>query len=350
MKQKKESSPEELLRVEGIGAKGFGIIPRYAMCDPDLGWSGKVLYAYLCALAGSGSQTWPKRETTILHLKIGKDTYYKAQKELTSQGYITIETTRRGNRQGVNVYTLVVNPPKIRKRTKVDSLDDRMTSRVRASGLKAGGYGMLPRLVMIDDRLCAKTKLVYAYITSYAGAGCSAFPNTAVALAHLNLSKDAWRKAIRELSQTGYLSVSQRRVKGRFDVYDYILLEHPNRHGRSIGKGKRIQPETEKKDTETSPETGLPDTGFKDTETSPETGLPDTGFKDTEALPEADLPDAGFKDTETPPEADLPDTGFKDTEISPEEENKDTETPPEAGLPDAGFKDTYLATVLSSSL
>ena len=232
MKQKKESSPEELLRVEGIGAKGFGIIPRYAMCDPDLGWSGKVLYAYLCALSGSGSQTWPKKDTILSHLGIGNKTYYAAQKVLQANGYILIEQTRRGNRQGVNIYTLVASPAKIRSNALNVPSDDRMTSRVRASGLKAGGYGMLPRLVMIDDRLCAKTKLVYAYLASYTGAGCSAFPETATALQQLSLYKDAWRKAVRELTLCGYLKVEQRRVKGRFDVYDYILLERPDEKRR----------------------------------------------------------------------------------------------------------------------
>lgn len=313
MKRKTEASPAELFRVEGIGAKGFGIIPRYAMCDPDLSWHGKVLYAYLCALAGSGNQTWPKKETVIGHLKIGNKTYHAAQKNLLDWGYITIQHTRQGNRQGVNIYTLVASPPKL-SRTAALPPGNEMSNRVISTGLKGAGYGMLPKLVMQDDRLCPKSKLVYAYLSSYAGAGCCAFPAVSVALEQLSLYKDAWRKGIRELTQCEYLQVVQRRVKGKFDVYDYYLLDKPQQPKRRRKKPK--PPEVRKQDTDKAPGAGF--------DTAEKTG-PGTGF-DT---PDGIRPEAGFDTPEHQPEA-----GFDTTDHTRPETGSDT---PERIHPEAGF-------------
>ena len=44
-KQDKLSFPD-LLRIEGIGCKGYGIIPKYVMLDTDLSIESKSIYAY----------------------------------------------------------------------------------------------------------------------------------------------------------------------------------------------------------------------------------------------------------------------------------------------------------------
>ena len=293
MKRKTSKKVEDQLRVEGVGAKGFGVIPRYAMLDPDLSCWAKLLYAYLCSLAGSGSQTWPKRETILTQLDINKATYYKAQKELTEQGYISINQTRKGNRQGANRYTLVSCPHKVKLLAAAITDRETMTNRVIAHGLKAGGYGMLPRQVMQDERLYAKTKLVYAYLASYAGAGSNAFPSTPIAVAHLQLNQRMWQRAIRELSQNGYLEVTQRRIQGRFSVYDYCLLDTPKENGvknSGVKESQKSAPEVKKRDTEKL----APEVKKRDTKKP----APEVKKQDTEKSPEVTLWDAQKRDTE----------------------------------------------------
>lgn len=291
---KKQRATDDKLRIEGIGAKGFGIIPKYAMRDPDLGCWSKLVYAYLCSLSGSGNQTWPRRETILRDLDIGKNTYYSAQKELTSQGYITIHQSRQGNRQGTNIYTLIACPEKIKQQHKSYTKNKtKDVNRVISSGLKAGGYGMLPRLVMQDGRLWPKAKLVYAYLASYAGAGCVAFPSNQMVIAELQLNRRAWQRSVRELSVYGYLKVIQRRSKnGRYDICDYCLLDTPV-------KTKIAKTESAK---------GLPEVTFEDAGTP----TPEVIFEDTEKP----APEVTFEDTESSPEVTLREAQNQDAESS----------------------------------
>lgn len=278
--KRQKASTEDLLRIEGVGARGFGIIPRFAMQDPDLSCWGKLLYAYLCSLAGNGNQAWPKRDTIIRYLNIGKNTYYSAQRELTSQGYIAVKQ----NRQGTNIYTLISCPEKTKRQYKrcvkstPNSLD---MNRVISFGLKAGGYGMLPRLVMQDDRLWPKAKLVYAYLASYAGAGCVAFPSNQMVMEELRLNRRAWQRSVRELSTYGYLKVIQRRSgNGRYDICDYCLLDTPV-------KAKPVKNKSVKNSQKAT---------FENTENR----APEVTFEDAENLPEVTLREAQKRDTESP--------------------------------------------------
>ena len=61
----------EVLRTKGIRARGYGIVPKYAMQDTDLELSDKALYAYLCSLSGNDHETYPAVSTIKSHLKIG---------------------------------------------------------------------------------------------------------------------------------------------------------------------------------------------------------------------------------------------------------------------------------------
>lgn len=53
---------ENMLRVEGINAKGYGTIPKIVMQDKRLTRDAKCIYAYLCASEGAG-------DTGILNIK-----------------------------------------------------------------------------------------------------------------------------------------------------------------------------------------------------------------------------------------------------------------------------------------
>ena len=80
----------EVLRVHGVMAKGYGIICKFPMTDPELSLSAKAVYAMICSMAGNDRSTFPSRDKITGYLKIGKDKSTLAIKELTTQGYLSV--------------------------------------------------------------------------------------------------------------------------------------------------------------------------------------------------------------------------------------------------------------------
>ena len=87
----------DVLRHEGILAKGYGVLPKYVMLDRDLSLTAKTIYAFLCSLAGNGETTYPSVETIKSYLGIGESAYSARLKELLDAGYILREKRREAN-------------------------------------------------------------------------------------------------------------------------------------------------------------------------------------------------------------------------------------------------------------
>ena len=217
------------LKVEGINFKGFGILPKYVMLDPDLSIEAKTIYAYFCSFAGNGSATFPGRDKILSDLPMSKDAYYKHFRQLTDQGYITVE--QQGGNSGAifgkNIYTLVSNPKKFSEKPE-DTKHGLAYSRIRFSGLKAAGFGMIPKAVMIDPRLPVKAKGVYAYFCSFTGSGNNAFPKKEKILFHLGIAEKTYYKFYKLLTELNYITAVQRHIDGRLQVNDYYLNDTPN--------------------------------------------------------------------------------------------------------------------------
>ena len=96
------------LRIQGVNCKGFGILPKYVMLDPDLTIEAKTIYAYFCSFAGNGNSTFPGRDKILSDLPMSKDAYYKHFRQLTEQGYISVEQ-EIGDRAafGKNIYNIL---------------------------------------------------------------------------------------------------------------------------------------------------------------------------------------------------------------------------------------------------
>jgi len=216
------------LKVEGVNCKGFGILPKYVMLDSDLTIEAKTIYAYFCSYAGNGNSAFPSRSKIIDDLQMSKATYYKHYRLITEQGYITVKQ-EIGDRAcfGKNIYTLVSNPKKFEDNPQ-DSSNNLVYSRIRFSGLKAAGYGMIPRAVMIDDRLPVKAKGIYAYFCSYTGSGNSAFPQKDRIIYHLQITEDTYYKYYKLLIGLNYITAVQRHIGGRLSVNDYYLNDTPD--------------------------------------------------------------------------------------------------------------------------
>ena len=255
-----QSDYGDILKVEGINFKGYGIVPKYAMTDPALTIEAKGIYAYFCSFSGRGSSAFPTRNTILSDLQIGKDAYYNHFRQLCEEGYIIVTQTK-GERSvfAKNIYTIVSNPKKL-KLEELGEQDTRskiLTEKIRISGLKAFGYGMIPKAVMVDPRLSLKAKAVYAYFCSYTGAGNSAFPFRDQIQRELQVSLKAYYKYFNMLLEYNYITVIQRRIDGKMSVNDYFLNDMPDiDFGKKCRKIQNLSAEmTQRKPCSKNPDT-----------------------------------------------------------------------------------------------
>jgi hypothetical protein len=104
---------------------------------------------------------------------------------------------------------------------------EEMKDILRSQGLKAKGYGIIPKLVMQDKRLSIESKSIYSYFCSYAGAGDTAFPSVRKICYDFSISEDRFRRHFRLLVQYGYIEVEQKKEKGRYASNIYTLVDKP---------------------------------------------------------------------------------------------------------------------------
>lgn len=281
-----EFSFEDQLRVEGVNFKGYGIIPKYVMLDPDLTIEAKTIYAYFCSYAGNGNTTFPSRDKILVDLPMSKDAYYKHFRQLTDQGYITVQQ-EKGERSSFsnNVYTLVSNPKKFQDKPE-DTKHALAYSRIKFSGLKSAGYGMIPKAVMLDPRLTVKAKGIYAYFCSFTGSGNNAFPKKDKILFHLGITHNTYQKFYKLLTDLNYITAVQRHIDGRLSVNDYYLNDTPDEANATPKAVVCLSTQdTKKQDTAQyageNQDTKIQDTDI-DTPEKQDTKKQDTAIQDTE--------------------------------------------------------------------
>lgn len=219
----------DVLRTEGINAKGYGLLPKYPMIDTDLTLTAKTIYAYLCSLSGNGESTYPSVETIKSHLGFGKKAYESNFKQLLDAGYV-IRQKQRGERSRFdhNLYILASNPKKFEQmRDAAGEGSSQLISRICVSGLKSVGYGMIPRAVMCDARLSYKAKGLYAYFAAFTGAGNVAFPSLDQITRQLDINKDTYYKYMKELTALNYITIVQLH-NGKFSGNQYYLNDKPD--------------------------------------------------------------------------------------------------------------------------
>ena len=227
------------LRIEGVMAKGYGIICKYPMQDTDLDIAAKAVYSLLCALAGDDHSVFPSRDKIVSWLNVGRNKYNAGMRQLRDHGYILVEQVKgAGSRFAHNSYTIVSNPKKFAEQ-KYDSDGGALT--FGFTGLKGAGYGLLPRMVMFDQRLSCTAKVIYAYLASYSGAGQVSFPKVSVICRHLGLSENSFRKHMKQLVDTNYISRVQRHINGRLASNSYHLNDCPDMAAADKGRTIVVQ-------------------------------------------------------------------------------------------------------------
>ena len=154
----------DVLKIEGIYSKGFGILPKYTMVDTHLSIGAKAIYAYFCSFSGNGANAIPSLKEILCNLGISEERYYGYLKELTLSDYIRVEQTKLVPKLSSSTYTLTQNP----KNIKIFS--------EKKNGTDLDGYGIIPRAVMVDPRLDIKAKGIYAYFCCLVGGETCSFP------------------------------------------------------------------------------------------------------------------------------------------------------------------------------
>ena len=96
-------------------------------------------------------------------------------------------------------------------------------------------------MVMFDQRLSCTAKVIYAYLASYSGAGQVSFPKVAVICRHLGLSENSFRKHMKQLVDTNYISRVQRHINGRLASNSYHLNDCPDTAAADKGRTIVVQ-------------------------------------------------------------------------------------------------------------
>lgn len=115
--------------------------------------------------------------------------------------------------------------------------------KIKLEGVLSRGYGIIPKLVMIDADLTIEAKAIYAYLASYAGNGESAFPSVKKMCYDLQINEKRFSRHKKALLDKGYIEVTQERKGGSFASNVYTIKQF-------------VQPTTQNGGTVPSPQNG----------------------------------------------------------------------------------------------
>lgn len=99
---------------------------------------------------------------------------------------------------------------------------------LRLDALLSHGYGLSPQLVMRSKGLSIEAKALYSYLSSFAGAGDTAFPSTSRILEELDISKNRFYKIRKELISWGFISIETTATSLR-NGWLFCVSAHPQK-------------------------------------------------------------------------------------------------------------------------
>lgn len=89
------------------------------------------------------------------------------------------------------------------------------------------GYGLVFKRVMKDRNISIEAKALYSYLSAYAGADESSFPSVELIKHELNIGKQRYQRARRELEKVGYLQVDRKQNGNIYGSNLYTLFHNP---------------------------------------------------------------------------------------------------------------------------
>ena len=146
---------------------------------------------------------------------------------------------------------------------------------IEKGNILSDGYGLMPRLVARDRWLTVGARMLYSYLSSFAGINGTCFPTRDLICYELNISKDTFTKYKNELELSGYIKIHKNKSKqGKMqnNIYEIVfdrtnIDECVSRRGVKVNKKKK-KPCPKNIDMEpcpTFPDTTQPDTENVDT-------------------------------------------------------------------------------------
>ena len=237
-----KSNIEELLRVDGILSKGYGLIPKELTLDPRLTIEAKAIFSFISCHTGGGESAFPKRETILKALGISKDRYYRHFSKLIELGYIKVSQERKSHGKfSVNVYTLNYNLDK--------------------------GFGFIPRLIMYDERIKIGEKGLYALYLSFAGAGQDSLISLKKddILYFLGISNNTFVKYNKSLITLNLIASTRKHEGGKFSESEVRIVLNPDEKEVLSSIQYKIISNQDTKNKDTAQETNIKDTVNQDT-------------------------------------------------------------------------------------
>ena len=90
-------------------------------------------------------------------------------------------------------------------------------------GVLTKGYGIMPKMIVLDKNLSIEAKAIYAFLTSFGGNGNAPFPSVETIIKYLSISENRFYKYRKELINNGYIEVKPRYDKNKRISNIYIL-------------------------------------------------------------------------------------------------------------------------------
>lgn len=219
----------------GLYSKGYGILYKAVMLDPTLSIEAKGVYAYLASFTGGGKDAvWPSRSTILEDLHIAKNSFYKYLNNLIDEGYVRVEHNTAGINidPRSNVYMLAPMPAKYLSVPGglSEAEAGRLSKIAEARDLKAGGFGLIPKMVVTDPTLSLAEKGFYAYLCVLADLQTmTVTTRTDNVLSALKIGKNTYHRHCISLENSDYLFREiQKDAGGIVKGITFILNKDPN--------------------------------------------------------------------------------------------------------------------------
>ena len=275
----------DILRLEGVKAKGYGIVAKIVMQDEDIPAQAKALYALITSFASNGNTYMPSRDKLIYWLCISKNTYYKYLNELKVAGLITVEQQVKSRYVfGANIYTIKECPAKY-----INIEKNEEYNKVKIAGINGLGYGIIPKIPMQDSRLNVYSKAIYAYFCSISGIDVEITIKIEKLAKHLCINVQTITKYIKELVETKYI-LRKKHSGGKFKSSTFILNQFLDVDCNTVEKDTYTDCDTAEGDTYTDCDTVEGDT-YTDCDTVEEDAYTDCDTAEKDAYTDCDTVD-----------------------------------------------------------
>lgn len=220
------------VRMRGIYRKGYGLISKRAMTEPNLPLTSKAIYAFLACIAGNETDTYISRNRIMSEMGIGLCAYKSGMQKLEELEYIIRHQITRDPRGQFSHNAIELNLIPLHLAEEIAQKEaadlEKGYCNQHAGTLFSLGWGVLPRTPMLDSSLSKGGKALYAYLCSYAGTGNEVYPKREQIVEELGIGSKHYYAFRKELEGKNYITVIRRHMDGKYIENLYRLNPFPD--------------------------------------------------------------------------------------------------------------------------